>query len=71
MPEGGEEEEEPGLTVNEPTFALINGIIGAGITAVPYGVISPGVKLGIAINGFYVLTVLFTAYLYWLAREHF
>ena len=64
------EEEEPGLTVNEATLAVISTTIGAGVTSIPYAMTASGFMTGLFIN-LIVITIIFLAtYLYWLARKH-
>ena len=62
--------DEPGLTRNEAVLAIISTIIGSGVTSVPYAMSRGGIIVGIFVNIFYVGTVFFSTYLYWLARTH-
>ena len=69
-PDPIDEEDEPGLTVNEAALAVISTTIGAGVTSIPYAMTASGFMTGLFIN-LVVITIIFLAtYLYWLARKH-
>lgn len=68
-PEPIDDEEEPGLTVNEATLAVISTTIGAGVTSIPYAMTAAGFTTGLLINLIIICFIFFTTYLYWLARR--
>jgi amino acid permease len=56
------------LTVIETALALICTTIGASFTSIPYSMTVAGFKTGVLVNLIVIMTVLFSAYLYWMAR---
>ena len=56
------------MTVIETALALICTTIGASFTSIPYSMTVAGFKTGVLVNLIVIMTVLFSAYLYWMAR---
>ena len=58
------------MTVNEAALAVISTTVGAGVTSIPYAMTTAGFATGLLINLLVMSIVLFSTYLYWLARKH-